>query len=92
MVFLGGLEFKDSVLSLLWLRFDPWPGNFPIYKKKKIGRKEPSTVNEYRPKLKYSIMKFHEVPEHKQGERFPKPSYIQRNKNEELFRLFNIKR
>ena len=32
----GGLEVKDSVLSLLWLwlllwlRFDPWPRNFPI--------------------------------------------------------------
>lgn len=33
-VFLGGLVVKDSALSLLWLRsllwlgFDPWPGNF----------------------------------------------------------------
>ena len=25
--FPGGLAFKDSALSLLWLRFDPWPGN-----------------------------------------------------------------
>ena len=23
----GDLEVKDSALSLLWLRFDPWPGN-----------------------------------------------------------------
>ena len=23
---------KDPVLSLLWLRFDPWPGNFHILK------------------------------------------------------------
>ena len=26
--FLGGLAVKDSALSLLWLGFDPWPGNF----------------------------------------------------------------
>ena len=26
--FPGGLALKDSVLSLLWLRFDPWPGKF----------------------------------------------------------------
>ena len=26
--FPGGLEVKDLILSLLWLRFDPWPGNF----------------------------------------------------------------
>ena len=28
--FPGGLAVKDSVLSLLWLRFDPWPGNFHV--------------------------------------------------------------
>ena len=27
-VFPGGLAIKDSVLSLLWLRFEPRPGNF----------------------------------------------------------------
>ena len=26
--FPGGLAVRDSMLSLLWLRFDPWPGNF----------------------------------------------------------------
>ena len=26
--FPGGLEVKDLELSLLWLRFDLWPGNF----------------------------------------------------------------
>ena len=26
--FLGGLVVKDLALSLLWLRFDPWPRNF----------------------------------------------------------------
>ena len=26
--FPGGLEVKDSALSSLWLRFDPWPWNF----------------------------------------------------------------
>ena len=26
--FPGSLEVKDSALSLLWLRFSPWPGNF----------------------------------------------------------------
>ena len=26
--FPGGLVVKDSVLSLLWLGLDPWPGNF----------------------------------------------------------------
>ena len=26
--FPGGLEVKDSALSLLWLRFDLWPRNF----------------------------------------------------------------
>ena len=25
--FPGGLVVTDSVLSLLWHRFDPWPGN-----------------------------------------------------------------
>ena len=28
--FPGGLAVKDSSLSLLWFRFDPWPGNFRI--------------------------------------------------------------
>ena len=27
-VFPGGLMVKDPALSLLWLGFDPWPGNF----------------------------------------------------------------
>ena len=26
--FPGGLAVKDSVLSLLWVGFDPWPRNF----------------------------------------------------------------
>ena len=26
--FPGGLVVKDPVLSMLWCRFDPWPGNF----------------------------------------------------------------
>ena len=26
--FPGGLVVKDPALSLLWRRFDPWPGNF----------------------------------------------------------------
>ena len=26
--FPGALTVKDSALSLLWLRFDPWPWNF----------------------------------------------------------------
>ena len=28
--FPAGLVVKDSALSLLWLRFDPWPKNFYI--------------------------------------------------------------
>ena len=28
MVFSGALVVKDLAFSLLWLRFDPWPGNF----------------------------------------------------------------
>ena len=28
MEFPGGLAVKDPVLSLLWLRFSPWPRNF----------------------------------------------------------------
>lgn len=28
--FPAGLVVKDSALSLLWLRFDPWPENFYI--------------------------------------------------------------
>ena len=43
--FPGGLVVKDSVLSLLWLRFDPWPRNFlmPLMwpKKEKKGKKCP---------------------------------------------------
>ena len=41
--FPGGLVVKDLVLSVLWLGFDPWPGNFctsrgwPKKKKKKKG-------------------------------------------------------
>ena len=37
--FPGGLAIKDLVLSLLWLRFDPWPGNFHMpwaWPKKKV--------------------------------------------------------
>ena len=29
-VFPGGLVVRDLVLSLLQLRFDPWPGNFQM--------------------------------------------------------------
>ena len=32
--FPGGLAVKDPVLSLLWQRFDPWPGNFQVQPKK----------------------------------------------------------
>ena len=28
LVFPGGLVVKDLAWSLLWLGFDPWPGNF----------------------------------------------------------------
>lgn len=28
--FSSGLEFKDSALSLLWLRVSMWPGNFYV--------------------------------------------------------------
>ena len=43
--FLGGLAVKDPVLSLLWYRFNLWPGNFHILrarpgKKKKKRKKE----------------------------------------------------
>ena len=43
--FLGGLAAKDLVLSLLWYRFNLWPGNFHILrarpgKKKKKERKK----------------------------------------------------
>ena len=37
--FPGGLVVKDPVLSLLWLRFEPWPENWHTVgkaKKKKI--------------------------------------------------------
>ena len=30
--FTDGLALKDSALSLLWLRFDPWPGHGQINK------------------------------------------------------------
>ena len=30
MEFLGGPAVKDPALSLLWRRFDPWPGNLCI--------------------------------------------------------------
>ena len=39
MVFPSGLVVKDSVLSLPWLEFDPWPGNFcmlQVWPKNKI--------------------------------------------------------
>lgn len=39
--FPGSLAVKDPMLSLLWSRFDPWPGNFCMLqvaaKKKKFG-------------------------------------------------------
>ena len=43
--FPGSLMVKDSALSLLWLRFDPWLGNFCMprdqpKKKEKKERKE----------------------------------------------------
>ena len=38
-------QFKDLVLSLPWLGFDPWPGNFHMLwvqpKNKKIKTEEP---------------------------------------------------
>ena len=41
--FPGSLEVKDSALSLLWLRFNPWHGNFcmpqPWSRGKKTTRK-----------------------------------------------------
>ena len=36
-----GLAVKESILSLLWFGFDPWPKNFPMpwaWGKKKGGR------------------------------------------------------
>ena len=29
-MFSGGLVVEDSVLSLLWLGFDSWPGDFHV--------------------------------------------------------------
>ena len=48
--FPGGLVVKDPALSVRWLRFDPWPGNFcmpqawPKNKEKEFHRG--SVVNE----------------------------------------------
>ena len=44
---------EDLVLSLLWLRFDPWPGNFHMLrarskkKKKKSFNIQPSVSKNY---------------------------------------------
>ena len=35
--FPGGLVIKDMVFSLLWLRFNSWPGNFCGCVSPKIG-------------------------------------------------------
>lgn len=35
--FPGGRAVKNSALSLLWLQFDPWPGNFCMLDQKKEG-------------------------------------------------------
>ena len=32
---------KDSALSLVWLRFDPWPGNFHMPQVQPKKKKEP---------------------------------------------------
>ena len=46
MEFAGSLTVKDLVLSLLSLRFDPWPGNAachrPAKKKNKQTKKKPT--------------------------------------------------
>ena len=43
------MEVKDSALSLLYLRFDPWPGNFPmpqVGSKKKERKRNSKTAAE----------------------------------------------
>ena len=37
--FPGGPAVKDSALSLLWLRFDPWPGNFRMLRERPKKKK-----------------------------------------------------
>ena len=45
--FLGDLVVKDSVLSLLWHRFDPWPGNFCILQTKTKTNKKTHPLSYY---------------------------------------------
>ena len=44
----GGLAVSDSVLSLLWLGFSPWLGNFcmPQAKPKREGKEERKKTHE----------------------------------------------
>ena len=48
--FSGSPEVKDSASSLLWHRFNPWPGNFHMprvrQKKKKKGRSKKKLLYE----------------------------------------------
>ena len=54
MEFPSGLGVKDSALLMVWLRFDPWPGNFfkpqmqPKKKKKRVKKQNKDWDHEKR--------------------------------------------
>ena len=50
MEFPGRLAVKDLALSLLWLRFDPWPGNIHML----WGSQKPSKTKNHL-LIKYTV-------------------------------------
>ena len=44
--FPSGLAVKDLVLSLLWLRFDPWPGYFCMLQAQQKKKKKKKKIKE----------------------------------------------
>ena len=57
--FPGGVVVKDMALSLVWHRFDPWPGTFACCghsKKKKKRKKEKKRKS--RERIGYSLLHF----------------------------------
>ena len=52
--FPSGLVVKDLALSLLWLRFNPWPGNFHVLQAQPKNQKE--TDKTIYPSLHHSFL------------------------------------
>ena len=76
--FSGGIVVKDSALSLVWLRFNPWPRNFCMpqaWPKQKTKKQNMKTAWGQQPSLSCSL----QYPQH------PAPLGTQQTHNKYLF-------